>query len=167
MSNDFHERYLKRREERMKNADRSDDDVREQVQQLRQQVGLLVGLLGEAAPGLAGSMVPSTSNGSQAAHEVRRVVIDPCGSNRAINAVEQQVIVDPRTREHILQTTIHYTMSWDGRVVRDPANVYHCGECHDHDSQILVDPAFCATCRIPLCSYHTRRRSGEIRCSYH
>lgn len=141
----------------------SEHELRNHVDQLRHQVELLGRMIGETIPGA--NLVPTGQTAMQNAHEVRRVVMDPPGTDRVLGAIEQQVIIDPQTRERVLQTTLHYSMSWDGRVIRDQANVYQCGICH---RQALVEPKFCHVCNIPLCSLHTKTSSrGEIRCDHH
>jgi len=142
-----------------------DGDIRDRVEQLRQQVELLGHMLGETLPGSTG-LVPTTQRGVQAGHEVRRIVMDDFRSDRVLGAVEQEVIIDPQTREHIVQTTLHYAMSLDGRVIRDQASVYRCGICREGP---LVEPKFCHRCNIPLCSYHTETtyRGGNVSCQHH
>ena len=142
----------------------NEHELRDRVDQLRQQVELLGRMIGETIPGA--SLVPTGQSALQQGREVRRIVIDERGSDHALGSVEQQVIIDPQTHERILQTTLHYTMSWDGRVIRDQGAVYQCGVCH---RGTLVEPKFCTVCNIPLCSDHTRVSSRhEITCGrYH
>ena len=143
----------------------SDDDLRDRVDQLRQQVALLGRMIGETIPG-GTSLVPTTPSPLQSGHEVRRVVMDQPGDDRVLGGIEQEVIIDPQTRQRILQTTLHHTMSLDGRVVRDHASVYQCGSCHRGP---LVEPKFCYLCGIPLCSYDTKTsyREHKISCEQH
>jgi hypothetical protein len=141
----------------------NDQDLRDRVDQLRERVELLSRVIGEAIPGA--TLAAATPNGIPTGHELRRVVMDEPGKDRVLGAVEQELITDPWTRQQVVQTTLHYTMSHDGRVVRDHASVYQCGICHLGP---LVAPKFCSQCNLPLCAEHTYvKTGGEIHCRYH